>query len=136
MAHLFDAETENALHVSRPRNDEGIVDPYPPEGGNADGPGRHGSQDSLPRHRLLSGIGVGIDRVLLDVLLLAQADAGMGFRTVKGQQVPYEAPQDADGARGVEHGTPAQMGDQEAAQGVSQPYSDTEPWKVTLALVV
>lgn len=100
--HLLNAEPEDALHVRRARDDERVVDPDPAEGGDADGPGRHRSQDGLPGHRLLSRVGVRVDGVLLDVLLLAQADAGVGLGTVEGQQVPDEAPQDADGAGGVE----------------------------------
>lgn len=100
--------------------------PDPAERGDTNGPGRHRSQNCLPRHRLLPGGGVRVDRVLLDVLLLAQTDPRMGFGTVERQQVPDHAPGDAYRSGGVKDGPPAQVGDQEPCQRIGDAYADAE----------
>lgn len=124
--HLLDAEPEYALHVLRPRYDEGVVHPDPPERGDPDGPGVWRGQDSLPRHGLLARSRVRVDGVLFDVLLFAEADPRMHLGTVERQQVPNPAPRHPYGPRRVEDRPPTQVGYEEAAQGVGDADADAE----------
>ena len=54
----------------------------------------------------------------------------MHFRAVESQQIPYSTPQDPNGTRGVEDGSPTEMGNQETAQGVSYADADAETYDI------
>lgn len=47
--------------------------------------------------------------------------------SIKGAEVPEDAPDEADAATGVEHSTPSKLGDDERAQWISQSDADAEP---------
>jgi hypothetical protein len=51
----------------------------------------------------------------------------MQGRSIEGAEVPEDAPDEADAATGVEHGTPSEMGDDKRAQWVSQSDANAEP---------
>jgi len=47
---------------------------------------------------------------------------------IEGAEVPEDAPDETDGAAGIEHGSPSKMSDDERAQRVGQSDADAEPW--------
>lgn len=68
-----------------------------------------------------------VPNTLLNVTELQLSYSGMRGGSVEGAVVPEDAPDEADAATGVEHGTPSEMGDDERAQWVSQSDADAEP---------
>jgi len=64
---------------------------------------------------------------LLNVIQLHLGYSGMRSGRIEGAKVPEDAPDEADGAAGIEDGSPSEMSDDERAQRVGQSDADAEP---------